>query len=186
MGHLLAVLAGVPVADAPLPAHGLDDEAEVLARSVADAVACGVVRGSTAVRLAAEAGAAAEALRALPPLPPVLAHRDLHDGQVLLPAGLAAAPPGLLDLDTAALADPALDAGNVLAHLDLAAAAGHLGAARAAAVGVVHHAALDPGRVQVLRRAAALRLCAVHAYRPAAAEVVPALLAGDTGVAPWD
>ena len=148
------------------------------------------MRGGTAARLAADADAAAEALRALPPLPPVLAHRDLHDGQVLLTAGsaadLAAATPGLLDLDTAALADPALDAGNLLAHLDLAAAAGHADAARAAAVGVVEHVALDPARIQVLRRAAAVRLCAVHAYRPAGPEVVPALLAGDTRVAPWD
>ena len=42
-------------------------------------------------------------------------HRDLHEKQVLISDGVA----GLLDFDTLCLSDPALDAGNLLAHLFL-------------------------------------------------------------------
>lgn len=40
-------------------------------------------------------------------------HRDLHEKQVLVSGGVA----GLLDFDTLCLSDPALDVGNLLAHL---------------------------------------------------------------------
>lgn len=43
-------------------------------------------------------------------------HRDIHEKQILMADGVA----GLLDFDTLSLADPALDAGNLLAHLYLA------------------------------------------------------------------
>jgi len=43
-------------------------------------------------------------------------HRDLHEKQILMANGVV----GLLDFDTLSLADPALDAGNLLAHLYLA------------------------------------------------------------------
>ncbi|MDN5821583.1 MAG: phosphotransferase, partial [Brachybacterium sp.] len=44
---------------------------------------------------------------------PALIHRDLHDKQILWRPG---EPPALLDVDTAALGDPALDVGNLRAH----------------------------------------------------------------------
>ncbi|GAA4520957.1 aminoglycoside phosphotransferase family protein [Brachybacterium paraconglomeratum] len=44
---------------------------------------------------------------------PALIHRDLHDKQILWTAGEA---PALLDVDTATLGDPALDAANLRAH----------------------------------------------------------------------
>jgi hypothetical protein len=52
------------------------------------------------------------------PAPPVLAHGDLTPGQVLLgPSGA----PGLVDVDTLCLAEPALDLGRFLAYLHVAA-----------------------------------------------------------------
>jgi hypothetical protein len=48
--------------------------------------------------------------------PPRPCHRDLHEKQILIADGVA----GLLDLDTLCCAHPALDAGNLLAHLFLA------------------------------------------------------------------
>src|SRR5690606_13878369 len=40
-------------------------------------------------------------------------HRDLHERQILVAGHIA----GFLDFDTLSLADPALDPGNLLAHL---------------------------------------------------------------------
>ena len=47
---------------------------------------------------------------------PVPTHRDLHEKQILISEDVA----GILDFDTLSLADPALDPGNLLAHLFLA------------------------------------------------------------------
>src|SRR5699024_11859136 len=47
------------------------------------------------------------------PADPARVHRDLHDKQVLWQPD---APPGLLDVDTATLGDPALDVANLRAH----------------------------------------------------------------------
>lgn len=44
-----------------------------------------------------------------------LLHRDLHDKQLLVDGSRV----GMLDVDTLGLGDPALDLGNLLAHLDL-------------------------------------------------------------------
>ena len=52
---------------------------------------------------------------ALPLRSPVLCHRDLHEGQILIDRGVA----GLLDFDTLRWGDAALDLGNLQAHLVL-------------------------------------------------------------------
>ena len=76
-------------------------------------------------------------------------HRDLHEKQILMACGVA----GLLDFDTLSLADPALDAGNLLAHL--------------------YFAGLDEGPlrdvidvpdVDLWRQAALLRLAMIYAF----------------------
>lgn len=54
-------------------------------------------------------------LASLAPQPPVLCHRDLHEGQILIHRGLA----GFLDFDTVRMGDAALDIGNLQAHLVL-------------------------------------------------------------------
>ncbi len=57
---------------------------------------------------------ALDRLRSLPlPAAPSVIHRDLHDKQLLWHPRLG---PGLLDVDTATLGDPALDLGNLRAH----------------------------------------------------------------------
>lgn len=178
----ITVLAG---ADGPgLPQHTLLDEADTLYRWVGAAVGAGAVRGAAARALRRQAETVTRAVLDLPTRAPVTSHRDLHEGQVLLQLG-ELLPVGLLDLDTAASADAVLDTANLLAHLDLLALR-HPGGADAceefentlvgglAAAG--HPAAAEPVRLALLRRASQLRLAAVHAFRPDAELVVPALL----------
>jgi aminoglycoside phosphotransferase (APT) family kinase protein len=57
-----------------------------------------------------------EALAQESDLDPILCHRDLHDKQILLDEDRGGT---LLDLDLAAAGPPALDVGNILAHLRL-------------------------------------------------------------------
>ncbi|MBL8695754.1 MAG: hypothetical protein JNJ88_16800 [Planctomycetes bacterium] len=93
----------------------------------------------------------------------VLLHRDLYERQILVgPRGKAT----LLDLDTAALGDAALDAGNFLAHLDLRAMEHAEGVGEA----VLRQAlwALPRAEERAIRWAAAatlLRLAFVHSLR---------------------
>lgn len=98
-----------------------------------------------------------------------LLHRDLHDKQVLIADG--AHRPGLLDLDTAAWGEPALDVANLLAHLDLRVRQDLLtpwraGAAREAFVGALAPDRQTRDRVEAYLVAARLRLSAVYALRP--------------------
>lgn len=152
------------------PAHTGADEARVLREWVLGAIARGVLpdpegRAATTVeRIAAqlEAGDAE----------PVLAHRDLHEGQLLVGDDGDVA---LLDLDTLALADPALDLGNLAVHAIWRVAAGQW--RKEAADAVLHavmaacgHLEVSPARLQLAQSATALRMAAVHAYRPASAD----------------
>lgn len=83
-------------------------------------------------------------------------HRDLHEKQILVSDGRA----GFLDFDTLSLADPALDPGNLAAHLFFAGLDEH-----------PLHAALGSPDITLWRRAALLRLAMIHAFsaKPAAA-----------------
>lgn len=164
-----------------LPVHDLAAEAAVLQRWTAEADAFGVLPAGAA----RAAAVAAEAVLALGPEPSVPAHRDLHDGQVLLGERVT-----LLDVDTAALADPGLDAANLLAHLDLAVVTG--AAAQPVAHAVErglwegwrehgHPLVTAPGRVRVLRAATRCRLVAVHAFRGLTPDHARALLGRDPG-----
>lgn len=105
-------------------------------------------------------------------------HRDLHDRQLLVDASGSV---GLLDLDTLARGEAALDLANLLVHLELRALQGVcLYRAAAEAAGAIVDA-YQPG-AEVARRlgpyadAARLRLVAVYAFRPRFHTVVPALL----------
>lgn len=100
------------------------------------------------------------ALQALPPTTPVTCHRDLHEGQILLFHGRA----GLLDFDTLSRSDPALDLGNLQAHLDLAGLRqGRNFAAYVTAVERVFPQ-VSLARIDVWRRAARLRLAMIWAF----------------------
>ncbi|RZU60710.1 phosphotransferase family protein [Zhihengliuella halotolerans] len=99
----------------------------------------------------------------------VLAHRDLHDEQVLYDPALGRI--GLLDFDTAALAEPALDLGNLLAHLDLRHDQGLIGAsardaAREILLRLAGRCGVPPARLAAYEAASRVRLIGVYAFRP--------------------
>ena len=84
------------------------------------------------------------------------AHRDFYDAQILVGGrGLA-----VLDWDDAALADPAVDVANFLAHLRLTAAAPEVASSFRAAYGDV-----DDVLVDLLEAATLLRLADIHLER---------------------
>lgn len=112
------------------------------------------------------------------PGPTRAAHRDLHDGQLLWDGARL----GVLDADTLARAEPALDLANLLVHLELRVLQGLLpmGARREAEDAVLAAAAPDPdlrARMEAYAQATRLRLAAVHAFRPRWADAARALLA---------
>lgn len=76
-------------------------------------------------------------------------HRDLHEKQILVAGGVA----GLLDFDTLCLSDPALDPGNLLAHLFFA------GVNEAPL-----RSRLDQPGIGLWRSAALLRLAMIYAF----------------------
>lgn len=108
------------------------------------------------------------ALTALPEPRWTLSHRDLHDKQILVtPAGSV----GLIDSDTLALADPALDLGNLLAHVELRARQGLVDGYQAAHAvelirGVADALEVPTASLAAWRDSAALRLTCVYALRP--------------------
>lgn len=113
-----------------------------------------------------------KALRELPDMEPVTCHRDLHEGQILLFRGLA----GLLDFDTLSRGDPAMDLGNLQAHLDLAG----VRQGRSFAAYVTAAERLFPqvklSRIAVWRRAARLRLAMLWAFSAEPRATLSALL----------
>ncbi|MDY0913118.1 hypothetical protein [Rathayibacter festucae] len=156
----------LPAAPAELPEHGPEAEAAVVERWAAHAAPL-LLPGLRAEVLAA-AERVGESLLAGPVEPLVLAHRDLHDKQLLVADGRLA----LLDLDTAARAEAALDLGNLRAHLRLRSAQGLLPAdlaARATAVvdRAAEHAGASPGRLAASETAARFRLGCLYLFRPA-------------------
>ncbi|MGP9537345.1 phosphotransferase [Brachybacterium sp. AOP43-C2-M15] len=99
---------------------------------------------------------------------PALIHRDLHDKQILWQEGTA---PALLDVDTAAVGDPALDAGNLRAHATWRALQGLWSPEQVAVVHAeVDRAAarsdLDPEALAAYETATLARLTCVYAFRP--------------------
>lgn len=96
-----------------------------------------------------------------------LLHRDLHDKQLLVDGGRV----GMLDVDTLGLGDPALDLGNLLAHLDLRVEQGWTSGATAAAVedGVLEGYAPTERTLAATsgyRALTRVRLRALYAFRP--------------------
>ena len=99
---------------------------------------------------------------------PAPCHRDLHDKQLLFDGSTT---PGLLDVDTACIADIALDPANLRAHLRWRARQGIWSASRAqAAVDAVDEATaqagVDPAALDLYERATWLRLGCLYAARP--------------------
>ena len=103
-----------------------------------------------------------------------LAHRDLHEGQLLWDGRDLA----LIDLDTPALAEPALDLGNLMAHAELMELQGRLSTrchdrVEGMLTRLASSCRIDSDRLRAYRTAAALRLILVHAFRPGARAWLP-------------
>jgi len=178
----LAALRAADTGDtAGLPRHTATDEAAVVRRWVDDAD--GWAGGDLAAHLDPVLGR----LGTLRDPRWVPCHRDLHDKQVLATSHGAV---GLLDFDTLCTADPALDVGNLLAHLCLRTLQGHARpvlAARCANALLDASGALDGPALRAYTGAALLRLAAVYTFRPGPPDL-PARLATaavDPGLALW-
>lgn len=104
-------------------------------------------------------------------------HRDLHDKQLLWSPDTG---PGLLDVDTACLADPALDLGNLRAHAQLRQMQrlwhpGESETVRFCIDEVAEQCGVPRESVVVYERAALFRLGLVYAVRPQYADVATGL-----------
>lgn len=108
----------------------------------------------------------------LPDAEPVPCHRDFHEGQILIDGERA----GFLDFDTLRLSDPALDPGNLIAHLRLTAIRG--GRVEAGNEGTIINAMrpLAAGRISAWTRAAQLRLAAIYSFTSEPRETLQRLL----------
>jgi hypothetical protein len=140
--------------------HGAGDEAEVTRSWVRRAVAAGRLPDADLTAVLAPLTADARP-------PAALAHRDLHDGQLLF----SGARLGILDPDTLAIADPALDLANLLVHLDLRVDQGLLASpqrhrARAALLEAAAPTPATRRRLPHFEAACRLRLAGVYAFRP--------------------
>jgi hypothetical protein len=128
-------------------------------------------------RPAADAAASvAEALRPAGPVRLAPAHRDLHDKQIFVDGGPSV---GLLDFDTLAAAEPALDLANLLVHLELRALQGDCDRRWAAqmAQGVLEgYRTRGDERLSAYADATRVRLACVYAFRPRWSGVSEALL----------
>ena len=163
-GRRLAALHSHASAPSGAPEHDLGAEARVLAgwvdrlRPFAPALHAGVAPAAASVigELALLEWQRCEAI-----------HRDLHDKQVF---ATDAGGAGLIDLDTLAPGDPWIDVANLAAHFELrelqglVAAGGAARLTRAFLAGYGRDAGAE--RLDVLRRAAWLRLACVYAFRP--------------------
>ncbi len=163
--------APVPANDVALPSYRPEDEIRTLSLWVARCEAFDVLPVESAT-LRAAAGWAIDRLSAGTPQAPVLAHRDLHDKQVLVPEGTGSAGGvGLIDCDTLTLAEPALDLANLLVHLDFREAQGLLDpsirAAGERAIRAVAGELLVPAdRLAAYAESTRVRLACVYAFRP--------------------
>ena len=165
--------------------HGPAAEAEVLTAWCERAAA--VDPAGEPARARAVAAAQRDLARLGGPAGLALIHRDLHDKQILWQAG---EPPALLDVDTATLGDPALDAANLRAHATWRELQGHWSAEQATVVREeVDRAALrlgiQPDALAAYESGTLARLACVYAFRPrwrAAAHALAASL--DPGFKP--
>lgn len=156
----LAVRALQSADPSGLPLHSAAQEVATAERAVTAAVRWGLLPAGDRRDVHRD-------LLAGPAAPMGVLHRDLHDKQVLVePERL-----WLLDTDTLAVGERALDVANVLAHLELrvAQAVASPAAAATARAALLDGLAADPltlDRVGAHLRVARLRLAGVYAFRP--------------------
>lgn len=170
---LRALHEAAPVS--PLPGHGPADERATLARWLA---LTAVYAPEAAAAIAPGVAAVGEALGdSCGPLTTI--HRDFYDKQILVATDGTV---GLLDFDTLASGEPALDLANALVHVELRMLQGLLAVELAERV----QAALIEGyapdasvraRLPAYADATRLRLACVYSFRPRWRTCAPALLA---------
>ncbi|MCT1605788.1 aminoglycoside phosphotransferase family protein [Nesterenkonia massiliensis] len=166
--------AGIARTRQSIPVHSAADEATVLV-SWTSQVSRYIDDADSTARAARRLGAH---LEALPAAQLRVCHRDLHDKQLLW----SPQRPGLLDVDTACLADPALDLGNLRAHARLRRCQG-VWTAQQADVVISHidqtaeATAVPEETLRTYEQAALLRLGCVYAVRPQYAELAAGLRA---------
>ncbi|MDH3693547.1 MAG: phosphotransferase, partial [Gammaproteobacteria bacterium] len=114
---------------------------------------------------------------------PALVHRDFYEKQILIDGDETI----LLDFDTLCMADPALDVGNFIAHLELNRLQGILEIENAKAIFSDAYEGCQSDefqrRVMIYTQSAALRLACLYAFWPRWRRVCEPLLqaAGDRG-----
>lgn len=163
-----ALAAGWPAFAATaleLPEHTAADEVEVLRTWLGHAQRFGSLE-----RLDELAAAVDDTCAALlrTPDPAVTLHRDLHDKQALWDGQRL----HLLDLDTAARGEAALDLANLLVHIDLREMQGTLtraDEARAIVGSAVDALGISAQRLAAYASASRLRLAFLYSFRPASA-----------------
>ncbi|MDO5534197.1 MAG: phosphotransferase [Propionibacteriaceae bacterium] len=151
-----------------LGVHDAAREADTLLTWVGHAERFGAFGDRVRVLRAAAKSVAAELVAGRPDAEGVV-HRDLHDKQVLWAA--AGDTLGLLDLDTAARGEPALDLANLNAHVDLRVRQGVWSPATADAIAsalapIAGAVGASAERLGTYERSARLRLACVYAFRP--------------------
>lgn len=120
----------------------------------------------------------ARALAESPESQRALIHRDFHDKQVFVTVD---GHPGMLDFDTLSLGDPALDLGNMLAHLDLRREQGRLTHDAAATaqhefLGAYAPTEEERTRARSYQSLTLLRLACVYAFRTGGRDTSRAML----------
>lgn len=155
---------------AVVPVHGPEEEARTLAAWVARGLRADALRSEERL-LEGAAHRARAALLDGAPQESVLAHRDLHDKQVFVDPGADRGAVGLIDCDTLAFAEPALDLANLLVHLEFRQAQGLLTAASRASgeqaiLDVAETLEVPTDRLAAYALSARVRLACVYAFRP--------------------
>jgi len=112
------------------------------------------------------------------PAPHVLLHRDFYDKQIFVDKNGRI---GLLDFDTLAVGEAALDVANALVHFELRALQRRCPPEEAAAVGLALLEGYQPAaqlcrRISVYADATRLRLACIYGFRPRRVPVAFALL----------
>lgn len=150
-----------------LPTHDAAREADTLQQWAQRAETFRTLPASALWAYRRQVRTTVDRLRTGPAQQLVVAHRDLHDKQLLAHDGGL----GVLDFDTAALAEPALDLANLLVHIRLRQdqglwPAGHGAAAENAVLTVVAALGVSGDRLAAYAESTRLRLAALYSFRP--------------------
>lgn len=153
--------------------HGPAEEVAVIARWIERAAAFDPEGGATLAALAP--AIFGPLLERQGPIGPI--HRDFYDKQVLIDTTGQA---GLLDFDTLATGEPALDVANALVHFELRALQGTISVEQAERAGAALLAGYRAGphvweRLSAYMDGARLRLICVYSFRPRWRSCVAAL-----------